>query len=145
MIRELEVNELVPAAIAGQRFVELCKLPITIKPQVFALNWATIKIEGKGEVFGAFKAGDLVGGIGCLIHPDLNDGELQAMEGFWWVHPEHRGVGLKLLRRFEDWALSMGAKRVLMGSLKVFEADRMKQMYEKMGYSEIETFWVKGL
>ena len=41
--------------------------------------------------------GAIVGMLGFIIHDHFISGEKVAGEVFWWMEPEHRGDGLKLL------------------------------------------------
>src|SRR5580698_1547835 len=54
--------------------------------------------------------GEAVGMLGFILHSHFISGELVAGEVFWWVEPEHRGDGLKLLEETKRRAKIAGAK-----------------------------------
>lgn len=66
---------------------------------------------------------------------------IQSHEIAWWVDPEHRGGSIDMLKMYEDWALEKGAKLIEVKSLNIFK--EVENLYERMGYSPIETSWVK--
>ncbi len=64
-----------------------------------------------------------------------------AHEVAWWVSPDARGIGLGMLREYEDWAWSKGVFGIEVKSLAMFpQADKI---YERAGYAALETSWVK--
>lgn len=66
---------------------------------------------------------------------------LQAHEIAWWVDPDYRGGSVAMLEMYENWALEKGAKLIEVKSLNIFK--EVETLYERMGYSPIETSWVK--
>jgi GNAT superfamily N-acetyltransferase len=88
-----------------------------------------------GLVLVAERSGRVVGMIGMLIFPHVLSGELCGGELFWWVDPEARGVGLRLLRRAETWAIDRGAVRLQM----VAPTPDVGALYERLGYAFVET------
>src|SRR3990167_9785607 len=48
--------------------------------------------------------GHVDGMLGAFLFDHPFSGELVAGELFWWVEPERRGAGVKLLRAMEKWA-----------------------------------------
>jgi hypothetical protein len=65
----------------------------------------------------------------------------QAQEIAWWISPEHRGSGMRMLLRYEEWAISMGARMIGVASLSVMPD--VERLYERRGFSRLETQWVK--
>ncbi len=67
---------------------------------------------------------------------------LCAYEDVLWVDPDYRGRwGVKLIRRFEDWASDMGAA-VIGISCPVGTVERL---YASLGFTQAETTFAKGL
>lgn len=85
--------------------------------------------------------------IGMLAAFPLNDpisGKPFLDEIAWWVEPEHRRgtTGPKLLWAAEKWARQKGLRLVKMVAPKETNVGRF---YERMGYVEVETAYVKRL
>ncbi len=83
--------------------------------------------------------------LGYLVHPDLNDGNLVAMEAFWYVDPAARGAGLRLMKEFERRASGRGARRLIMGRTARLSTEALDKIYQRFGYVETETLFVKTL
>src|SRR5207344_979862 len=84
----------------------------------FCEIWAHLLSTGAGVIFaderGENGTRELEGVIGGIVHPEIYGHELVAEEFFWFVRAEHRGAGVRLYRRFEDWARERGAARLQM-------------------------------
>ncbi len=66
-----------------------------------------------------------------------------AKETVWFVTPEARGRGaIKMLDAYEVWARSVGCVSVGMASLTTNDVSRL---YERRGYSAVETHFMKPL
>jgi GNAT superfamily N-acetyltransferase len=87
------------------------------------------------------REGQLVGMFGYVLFPHFLSGEVIAGEVFWWVEPEHRGEGLKLLRAAEKRAKEAGAQRMQM----IAPTDQVGAVYERCGYEFVESAYQKTL
>jgi RimJ/RimL family protein N-acetyltransferase len=58
----------------------------------------------------AERGGKIVGMLGYSIYDHFIGGEKSAVEVFWWVEPEHRGDGLRLLDRLETIMRAQGPR-----------------------------------
>lgn len=94
---------------------------------------ASLRVSDQGGVVN--------GMIGACLYQHPLSGELVAGELFWWVEPECRGVGVKLLRDIERWADNHDAVRIQM----IAPSDRVAHAYEMMGYQKLETAFQKDL
>ena len=112
-------------------------------PVVFKQSWTTFLSSGLGVLFLLKNDNGIHGMLGGMKYPDPNSGELIATEFFWFVNPEKRGQGLKLLKAFESWAKEQECKKIIMVHLADLMPDRIKQIYEKSGYEMLETHYVK--
>lgn len=63
---------------------------------------------------------------------------IYAVELAWWSEDGH---GLRLLRRFEDWARDAGAREIRMTTLNAIP--RTGLALERRGYTASETSWLK--
>ena len=145
MIKELSVDELLTAGEIGKEFwLEGC-LPGSIKPEVFVANWTILINNGMGKIFGLYDKGSLVGALGAIVVPDLNDGEKTGTETFWFVRPTHRGSGIKLLLHFLQYAKEIGCVRVNMVHLFNEHANKLAKLYAKLGFKPVETHYILTL
>lgn len=81
------------------------------------------------------------GVIGALMFTHPLSAEPIVSELFWWVNPEARGDGVRLLRSMETWATTKGAKRVQM----IAPTDKVEIFYQRMGYERVEAMYQRSL
>jgi GNAT superfamily N-acetyltransferase len=130
----------------GYRFFDEAQLPGGFVADVFIRNWTAILRRGQGIFLGGFSdKGEFVGGLGGVLCPDLNNGQLIAVECFWYVAPESRGAGIRLLKAYEKWCAEQGVKRIAMIHLTHVHPGSMRRLYERMGYREVEVNYIKEL
>lgn len=83
--------------------------------------------------------GQIVGVIGVALFDHAMSGERAATEVTWYVHPAHRGQGLKLLRAAEEWARAHGAM--------IFQVTAptpdLAVLYPRLGFEYVETAFQK--
>ena len=106
-----------------------------------------VNLIGKdgGVIFVIKKDGKIVGGIGGLIGPDLHYPRMIAVETFWFVLPEYRGEGMKLLDAFEQWAKENKCDCVAMIHLADSHPKALEKIYKRKGYQLIENHYLKVL
>ncbi len=97
-------------------------------------------LEGDGLIVSE-RGGQVTGMLGYIVFPHFMSGEVMGGEVFWWVEPNHRGEGLKLLRAAEKCARSSGAKRFQM----IAPSEEVEKIYEQMGYEYVESTYQKLL
>lgn len=85
--------------------------------------------------------GSLLGMLGMVFFPHFLSGEVIAIEVFWWLEPEHRGEGKKLLKAAEGLARERGAKRMQM----IAPNERVGILYKRIGYTFVESAYQKTL
>lgn len=144
-VRAVSPDELCAVVDVGYMFFKEGNLPGGFKRDVFLRNWSAILKERRGIFLGAFEDEKFTGGLGAVLCPDLNNGQLLAVECFWYVLPEYRGHGLRLLRAFERWAKEAGVRRVAMIHLMSLHPEAMRQLYERLGYRAVEINYIKEL
>lgn len=147
MIREITVEELPLIYPIGHAIWEEGKLPGAYVNDIFRASWEKLYAAGVGVIFGAFRQGELVGALGCVLYNDLNDGALVSMEAFWYVFKDFRkilyGYGVRLLIAYEKWAKNRGVKRAGMANLVALNDDPMQGLYNKMGYKPLDRTYIK--
>ena len=108
-------------------------------------SWFLMISSGSAKILGLKKDNKFIGAIGLVLTPSLEDGIMTCMEAFWYVDEKHRGQGLKLLLKGEKEAKAMGAKRMVMMYLQNSMPSKVKNIYERMGYTYIQTSYFKEL
>lgn len=144
-IDRLIVSDLPQVAALGASFYEEGKLPGRFDAAYWQRSWTELLQNGVGVIFGLWHDEMIVGALGGVLFPDPNTGEPVATEFFWYVRPEARGAGLKLLPEFERWAVEAGAARVHMVHLLKLAPEKLGRLYQRRGYTPTETLYVKTL
>jgi GNAT superfamily N-acetyltransferase len=99
------------------------------------------QLAASGGLLVSERAGELVGMIGFYVYPHFLSGESTAGEVFWWVEPEHRGEGVKLLKEAERRARTAGAETMQM----IAPTDRVATLYKRLGYEFVEASYQRSL
>lgn len=88
--------------------------------------------------------GTLVGQV-YFGHP-LMDHWQCAMEMFWYVKPEHRGLGaFRMVNLYEQWAKEVGCSHCTMSLLANEHGEKLDRIYRAKGYKQLETQYLKEL
>jgi len=85
-------------------------------------------------------AGQCIGGLVGYVYREAQGlGDLVAQDLGWYVDPEHRGgtAAVRMVRDFEAWAKSKGARCVLLAQTTAINVDRTRQWCEALGYTVI--------
>lgn len=115
---------------------------VLVNPAAMARTVAMLLQTEAGGVFVIARAdGVLVGMIGLLLFENPITGEATASELFWWVDPECRGQGVRLLKRAEAWAKASGAEQLHM----VAPTAAVGELYDRLGYEFLEATYRKAL
>jgi GNAT superfamily N-acetyltransferase len=100
--------------------------------------WQNMLKSGIGTIYLSETDGVINGGIGGIKYPEALSGRLTAVEMFWYTAKETRGDGIKLYLKFKKWAKESGCKRLAMIYLPCSMPDKLKDFYEKEGFSLTE-------
>jgi GNAT superfamily N-acetyltransferase len=141
MIRKAVVSDLPAMVEMGRKFHEasgygdICEFD--------GLSFATTLQNAPDAVFlVAEKEGKLVGMAGALVYPMyFNLHHRTAQEMFWWVDPEHRGIGSKLFEALEEEVKKMGAQSLTMIVIERFSW--VGSYYEKRGFRPSERSFIR--
>ena len=127
----------------GERFLTetVYRGRVAVNPAAMARTVAMLLHSEIGAVFVSEHDGTVVGMIGLILFEHPITGEVTATELFWWVEPEHRGHGLRLLKRGEQWAHASGARAVQM----IAPTPDLGRLYERLGYSFMESGYQKAI
>lgn len=83
----------------------------------------------------AERDGAIVGMLGFIVHSHFISGEIAAGEVFWWMEPEFRGDGLKLVDEAKRRARLAGALYLDM----IAPSKRVARLYQHLGYEFVES------
>jgi GNAT superfamily N-acetyltransferase len=84
-----------------------------------------------------------VGAIGAFETTNTATGDRVLQQVFWYVYPEYRKHGIKLLEALEAQAKHMGAKAVIMSLMMHKTSAHMGRFYKMRGYKKIEEQYMK--
>lgn len=142
-IRPAAVADLPAIVKMGCEFLETTSYKAIATPdpeRIFDLI-AGMMLNPNNIVLVADKDGVAVGLIAMYIVPNHVTGTLMAGEVVWWVNPDARGCGSKLLAAAEQWAKDQGAEAIHM----IAPTDRVGQYYLAKGYTFVESTYQKAL
>lgn len=114
---------------------------VTVNPMAMARTVGFLIANDLGVVFVSEHRGTVVGMIGLLLFEHPITGEVTATELFWWVEPEYRGSGVRLLKRGEHWAREAGARQLHM----IAPTAEVGQLYERLGFGYLEAAYQKAI
>jgi len=142
-----QVQDLEELLAGGASFFAEGQMPGGFDSEAFIKSWAHLIDTEIGCVFGLYgEDGVIHGALGGILAPDIFNGHTVAIEAFWYVLPEHRGSGaIRLVKAYEDWARSRGARRVSMVHLLNLQPGRLGDLYVRLGYRAVETNYIKDL
>lgn len=140
MVRQCSTHDLPDIIPIALQFAELANASLNV--DLWLKNWTSFIEIGTGVIF-VLESGK--GMLGGAKYPDINSGELVAVEFFWYVDPQHRGEGLSLLNAFETWAKTSRCKKVMMVHLVNSMPERLSALYRRRGYSAVETHYCKEI
>lgn len=80
--------------------------------------------------------GEVVGLFMGIVAPPWFSPTLEMSEIMFWVREDQRRSGLarELMSAMEEWAKSMGAKRLTMAAASGYETARVEKFYNRLGY-----------
>lgn len=144
-IRHVTTEELPILLEGGESFYKEGGMFGKFRADNFIRGWTRL-LEGTGTIMGMFNEfGDIEGALGGMHYPELNTGEVVAVELFWYMLPGSRGNGLKLLKAFERWAAEENCDHVAMIHLTTLQPERLGEIYLRLGYELFECHYIKRL
>jgi GNAT superfamily N-acetyltransferase len=144
-VRSLAVSELPRLAECAREFYQSSRFLRHFDMARFEQLWTGLLATGTGTIFALVDDGRIVGTLGGVMYPETYSDELIAQEFFWFCQSEHRGQGLKLYRAFEQWARKGGCSQVRMAHLSDSMPEKLKRVYARLGFEEVETSYAKRL
>lgn len=142
MIREAVRADIPHLVVMGLRFVRSSSYAEQIGENPDALFDLMLKLIESPEAVIFISGEDRpFGMIGAHLYRHPMSGEITASELFWWVEPEHRGEGVILYRKMEEWARENAATKIQM----IAPDDRTERAYCALGFHKLETHYQKAL
>ena len=90
--------------------------------------------------------GKIVGTIAGAIAPWILDTKQKILQELWWfVDPNYRGFGHKLLEAFEIEAKNLGVSFILMITLDSNYENKLIKYYKRNNYKHLEHHFIKRL
>ena len=143
MIRDATAQDIPACLEMGAKFHALAGMPVPFDPPTFVELLGTI-IRARTVLVLTNNANEPVGMIGMIVLPAYyNANVLNALEVFWWIEPEYRGRGGKMID-----ALEKRAKQMNVPTLQLSCLETMKEvgiLYERKGYKLMDHNYVKVL
>ena len=103
-------------------------------------RFAISHLQDEDRVF--LVAGEPVAAVLCgVMAPHYLTGEPTAFKTAWYALPAARGLGAYLLRAFESWAKTKGARRLIVAGRQ----ERTLTLLSRLGYAPLETVYAKDL
>jgi GNAT superfamily N-acetyltransferase len=145
VIRSLEISELGSLIDLALEFYASSKFLEHFDIERFRDSWTQLLQSGLGVILIYEVNGKPIGAIGGFFHQDIY-GDLKIVEEmFWFTSTQHRGVGIRLYRAFEQWAKSKNADRLQMVHLVDSMPEKLEAFYLREGFEPIEMRYGKKL
>lgn len=125
----------------GKRFRASSSYRDFIPENTDAMVQTATKLISFGTVYVSQSGSKVNGMIGFLLFDHPLSGEKTASEIFWWVEPEARGTGLRLLNAMKRSAKASGAVKMQM----IAPSPEVAAIYELLKFQKIETHYQKSL
>mgnify|MGYP001576396753 CR=1 FL=1 len=143
MIRAAVFADIPRLVSMGERFIaetSYCGKLASNAQTLAALMHRLISHED-GTVMVSLEEGSVTGMIGAFVYEHPMSGERIAGEAFWWVEPEKRGCGVRLMKAVEAWANDRNAVRLTM----IAPTDKVARLYRACGYDKLEEHYQKDI
>lgn len=143
MIREATLDDVPRLVEMGCEFINGSRYRAAVKPDpasIAQMIRGLIELP-YGLVLVSDMSGEVTGMIGVIatMHPMSSEAVMSEM--FWYVTPEHRGHGVRLLKAAEAWGRAHGVKKAIM----ISPTKKVSAFYRRAGYSLLETQFIKSL
>ena len=142
MIRLAAIGDIPRLLDLGEQFAATVPAMANFNREIAHLSWTSF-IES--DIALVLMIDDYSGMLAAIISPDPYTGELVATEMAWFVSPDNRGGGIRLLAEFEKRAKQVGCKRIIMAHLITEQTKQLEKLYERRGYVPLETHYIKDI
>lgn len=141
MIRDATLADIPRMVEMGQHFRKQTSYDkfLSDSPETMKKLGETL-IERNGLIVSE-ERGEVIGMLGFIIYEHFISGDLTAGEVFWFVEPQHRGSGIRLMKEMERRARSAGAKNMQM----VAPSWKVAKFYKRSGFELMEMSYQRTL
>ena len=141
--RKLKREELPLILPLCHKFWETASIPGNFDDTFFLRVWNQLFEIGMGEVFVLEDQSSLVGMLGAVFSSDFSADSVLGREAFWFVFPEVRGHGRKLLDAYEEEGRLRKVSGLTMVHLEGGNAEALSRIYCRRGYRPFERVYLK--
>lgn len=141
MIRTAKREDLPRIVEMGQHFRSEPHYERYLKDDPDCMNRLAIKLIDEQTLLVSEANGRITGMLGFIVYPHFISGEKTVGEVVWWVEPEHRGQGIRLLIEMENRARVVGAKHLQM----IAPNSAVAHVYIRRGYEFVESTFQRNL
>lgn len=142
MIRQAELADIPRIVEMGQRFRnEIYRDLLADNPVQMRAFAERLVSNSDSVILVSEHNARVVGMIGMMGFDHMLSAERIAGEVAWWVDPESRGEGRRLVLSAEEWAIENGAVKVQMVAPNL----RVGNVYRRMGYAQMEIGYQKNV
>ena len=80
--------------------------------------------------------GEVVGMFMGMVHPQWFTPTLEFSELMFWVRSDYRKTSLarQLMKSAEEFAISRGAKKLIVAAASGYQTERVEKFYNRLGY-----------
>ena len=141
-----DIDGLAKARLA-ERFIKGLDAFIEYSEKEWIRSWKGLVGTGNGYL--AMLVNDKclpVGAIGFTLGKELNNKSLAAQETFYYVDEEYRGTwSIKLIKFAEKELNDMNVRYIYLGVTNSPIKEKIKLLYERLGYNELSSVFIKEL
>ena len=101
--------------------------------------------EYVGTTFIGVKEGKIIGVIGGKFFKIPFVENKAYVEAIWFVRPEYRTLGIKLMAKLESWCKEQGVKYILASRMNEYKAESFDKLYRRLGFVPYEVNYIKDL
>lgn len=143
MIREARFVDIPRLVDLGVRFMREANYAALLPPDRTRQAKVMRQLIGdaNGLILVSENENEIEGMLGAVIMQHPFSAQWVMQELFWYLRPDRRGAGIRLLKKAEDWARSSGATRIIL----VAPSKRIARFYRKTGLSHMEEHFIKSL
>lgn len=116
-------------------------------PSAFKKKQAALMAEGAGFMFVTMDGEKATGMIAFSVAEPIFSEEVWGIENAWYIVPEYRGgsAAIRLLNAYERFSKEQGATKLSMVHINKLKGEQLKKFYEKKGYKDLETHYIKEI
>jgi len=141
LIRDAKRNEIDCIVEMGKKFLSFSTYSKFLGESQETMRILAQQLLWNESLLVSEREGKVIGILGYIVHKHFISGELTAGEVFWWVEPEFRGEGVKLMREMERRAKLAGAKHIQM----IAPNDKVANFYVRDGFEFVEATYQRAL